>query len=95
MKINFAQPILDFEGNPVLGPNETPLLISKELANGLVRMNDKENPLKIWELSKKIFASTEAIDLDTSDLDLLKNKVKSSDQFTVGFSGQVLEILSK
>lgn len=93
MKINLAKPILDLDNNPVIDHNGNQLLINKELANGIIRMDDKENPLKLWELSRKIYVATGEIEIDTSDVELLKKKIKSGNQFSIGFVGQVLELL--
>lgn len=94
MKVNLVKELVDFDQNPVLDQNQKPIVISKELANGLVRIPDKENPLKLWELSKKLYSATGAIDLDQSDIELIKTHLKGGN-FTVGFAGQALEILAK
>jgi hypothetical protein len=92
MKVNLNKNYVDLEGRAVVDASGKLLKLNEELAQGLSQAQEKENPLRLWELSKKIYAAKEAIDIDVSDVELIKKHVKSG-TFTTAFCGQVLEAL--
>lgn len=86
---------LDFNTN-LLAPNgdDTQMNMGKELANGLSLIPDSKNPLKLWEWSKKLYTDG-ILELDSEDIEILKNTIKESKGWTVMFTGQVLSLINQ
>lgn len=93
MKINLAVPVLNLDNQPIKDAKGDDMMFNKTIGNAVFQSPDKTNPLGSYELAKKIYNSTTEIDLSTSEVETLKEKVKEG--FTVGFAGQVLEMISK
>jgi len=79
MKVNLAIEIKDIEGNALQGE---PLLLSKLVGNALFTAEEKDDPIRVYELAKKIYYSEGEMEISKSDADLIKDKVKSKG-FTV------------
>jgi len=79
MKVNLAIEIKDIEGNALQGE---PMLLSKLVGNALFTAEEKDDPIRVYELAKKIYYSENEIEISKSDADLIKDKVKSKG-FTV------------
>lgn len=90
MKINLNQPFKDLDGNPVKD-QKGELLMSKQLGNLIFQSQDKEDPLRSYELAKKIYYCEGEIEFTTSELSLMKSKIKEG--FYAGFAGQLLEVM--
>jgi len=79
MKVNLAIEIKDIEGNALQGE---PMLLSKLVGNALFTAEEKDDPIRVYELAKKIYYSEGEMEISKSDADLIKDKVKSKG-FTV------------
>ena len=91
MKVNLAIEIKDIEGNAIQG--ET-MLLSKLVGNALFTAEEKDDPIRVYELAKKIYYSEGDIEMTKSDADLIKEKVKAKG-FTVLVLAPLFEALSE
>lgn len=91
MKVNLAIEIKDIEGNPLQGE---PMLLSKLVGNALFTAEEKDDPIRVYELAKKIYYSEGEIEMTKSDADLIKEKVKAKG-FTVLVLAPLFEALSE
>jgi hypothetical protein len=91
MKVNLAIEIKDIEGNEIAGG---PMLLSKVVGNALFSAEEKDDPIRVYELAKKIYYSEGEIEMTKSDADLIKDKVKSKG-FTVLVLAPLYEALSE
>lgn len=77
MKINLKTTIKNFKGEPLQDQEKKELTLGEVLSNILI--SDKTGgKMKLFVLAKK-FYEQDSIDLDASDLALVKNAVKTSD----------------
>jgi hypothetical protein len=79
MKVNLAIEITDIEGKTIQGEQ---MLLSKIVGNALFTAEEKDDPIRVYELAKKIYYSDGEIEMTKSDADLIKDKVKAKG-FTV------------
>jgi hypothetical protein len=91
MKVNLAIEIKDIEGNSIQG--ET-MLLSKLVGNALFTAEEKDDPIRVYELAKKIYYSEGEIEVSKSDADLIKEKVKEKG-FTVLVLAPLFEALKE
>ena len=91
MKVNLAIEIKDIEGNALQGE---PMLLSKLVGNALFTAEEKDDPIRVYELAKKIYYSEAEIEMTKSDADLIKEKVKAKG-FTVLVLAPLFEALSE
>jgi hypothetical protein len=91
MKVNLAIEIKDIEGNAIQGE---PMLLSKLVGNALFTAEEKDDPIRVYELAKKIYYSDGEIEMTKSDADLIKDKVKGKG-FTVLVLAPLFEALSE
>ena len=91
MKVNLAIEIKDIEGNAIQGE---PMLLSKLVGNALFTAEEKDDPIRVYELAKKIYYSDGEIEMTKSDADLIKEKVKVKG-FTVLVLAPLFEALSE
>ena len=94
MKVNLAVAVTDIEGNKILNESGEPMLLSKLVGNALFTAEDKEDPIRVYELAKKIYYSEGEIEMTKSDADLIKEKVKAKG-FTVLILAPLYEALSE
>lgn len=85
MKLNLNKPITDLSGAPMENSNMGSLL-SQILASA----STKENAVKLYYWATKLYAGEE-LDLDPTDVSVLKNFVESNEQLTVLAKAQILE----
>lgn len=85
MKINLNKPILALDGKEIEGSN-----LGQLLSQMLVSASTKENAVKMYYWAQKFYAGEE-IDLDPTDLAILKSFVESNEQLTVLAKAQILE----
>ncbi len=90
MKVNLAIEIKDIEGNAIQGE---PMLLSKLVGNALFTAEEKDDPIRVYELAKKIYYSEGEIEMTKSDADLIKDKVKAKG-FTVLVLAPLFEALA-
>lgn len=89
---NLAIPVKDIEGNSMLDEKGNQLLLSKIIGNALFRVEEKEDPIRLYDLAKKIYYSENEIDLNQSDCQLILDKVKSMN-FTVVILAPLFQVL--
>jgi hypothetical protein len=94
MNVNLAIALTDIEGNKIKSENGEEMLLSKMVGNALFSAEEKEDPIRIYELAKKIYYSEGEIELGKSDADLIKEKVKAKG-FTVLVLGPLYEALKE
>jgi hypothetical protein len=91
MKVNLAIEITDIEGKTIQGEQ---MLLSKLVGNALFTAEEKDDPIRVYELAKKIYYSDGEIEMTKSDADLIKDKVKAKG-FTVLVLAPLFEALSE
>jgi hypothetical protein len=94
MIVNLALVLTDIEGNKIKSENGEEMLLSKMVGNALFSAEEKEDPIRLYELAKKIYYSEGEIELGKSDADLIKEKVKAKG-FTVLVLGPLYEALKE
>jgi intein-encoded DNA endonuclease-like protein len=92
MNVNLAIALTDIEGNKIQNEKGEEMLLSKMIGNALFAAEEKEDPIRLYELAKKVYYSEGEIDLSKSDAELIKDKVKSKG-FTVLVLGPLYEAL--
>jgi hypothetical protein len=92
MKVNLAIAITDIEGNAIPNEKGDDMFLSKVVGNALFTAEDKDDPIRVYELAKKIYYSEGEIEITKSDADLIKDKVKSKG-FTVLILAPLYEAL--
>jgi hypothetical protein len=88
MKINLNKPIVDLSGKEIEGSN-LGQLVSQLLASS----SSKENTIKMYYWAQKFYAGEE-LDLDPTDLSILKSFIEGNEQLTVLAKAQILEVIS-
>jgi hypothetical protein len=94
MILNLAIALTDIEGNKITSENGEFMYLSKMVGNALFSAEEKDDPIRIYELAKKIYYSEGDIELSKSDADLVKEKVKAKG-FTVLVLGPLYEALKE
>jgi hypothetical protein len=94
MNVNLAIALTDIEGNKIKSENGEEMLLSKLVGNALFSAEEKEDPIRLYELAKKIDYSEGEIEIGKSDADLIKEKVKAKG-FTVLVLGPLYEALKE
>jgi hypothetical protein len=94
MNVNLAIALTDIEGNAIQNEKGEEMLLSKMVGNALFAAEEKEDPIRLYELAKKIYYSTGEIEVSKSDAELIKEKVKSKG-FTVLVLGPLYEALKE
>jgi hypothetical protein len=93
MKVNLAVAVTDIEGNKIPNESGESMLLSKLVGNALFTAEDKDDPIRVYELAKKIYYSDGEIEMTKSDADLIKEKVKAKG-FTVLILAPLYEALA-
>ena len=88
MKINLNKSIVDLSGKEIEGSN-LGQLVSQLLASS----SSKENTIKMYYWAQKFYAGEE-LDLDPTDLSILKSFIEGNEQLTVLAKAQILEVIS-
>lgn len=86
MKLNLSQPVLGLDGKQI-GDST----LDKVLANDLAAGGDGP-AIKLWEWAILLHAGKE-LELDSTDLKLLEQKVETSQRLNVLVKGQLLKAL--
>jgi hypothetical protein len=94
MIVNLVVAVTDIEGNKITNENGEFMYLSKMVGNALFSAEEKEDPIRLYELAKKIYYSEGDIELSKSDADLVKEKVKAKG-FTVLVLGPLYEALKE
>jgi len=94
MIVNLAIALTDIEGNKIKNENGEEVSLSKMIGNALFSAEEKEDPIRLYELAKKIYYFEADIELSKSDADLVKEKVKAKG-FTVLVLGPLYEALKE
>jgi hypothetical protein len=94
MIVNLVVAITDIEGNKITSENGEFMYLSKMVGNALFSAEEKDDPIRLYEMAKKIYYSEGDIELSKSDADLVKEKVKAKG-FTVLVLGPLYEALKE
>jgi hypothetical protein len=94
MIVNLAIALTDIEGNKITSENGEFMYLSKMVGNALFSAEEKDDPIRLYELAKKIYHSKAEIELSKSDADLIMDKVKAKG-FTVLVLGPLYEALKE
>lgn len=94
MKVNLAVAITDIEGKAIPNESGETMLLSKLVGNALFTAEDKDDPIRVYELAKKIYYAEAEIEITKSDADLIKEKLKAKG-FTVLILAPLYEALSE
>lgn len=90
MKLDLNFKIKDLEDKEI--SNSEP--INKILGNALAMDNDKRDPLKFMEIGRALYTKG-LVNLDQSDLNMLREKVQAHDSFTNLLKATILETIDK
>jgi hypothetical protein len=94
MIVNLSIALQDIEGKEITNENGEKMLLSKMVGNALFSAEEKDDPIRLYELAKKIYYSEGEIEVSKSDADLIKEKVKAKG-FTVLVLGPIYEALKE
>jgi hypothetical protein len=94
MIVNLAIALTDIEGNKITNETGEFMFLSKIVGNALFSAEEKEDPIRLYEMAKKIYYSDGEIELSKSDSELVKEKVKAKG-FTVLVLGPLYEALKE
>jgi len=87
-KLDFNFNLVDLDGKPIDSANA-----GKLVANALVQQS-KGDALKFWEWALSLNKG-EALDLDSSDQETLKNFIKDNENFAIIAKAQLLQVFKK
>lgn len=93
MKINTKQAIKSLKNEDIKTPEGTIFTIGTPISNILLESKDG-GKMKMFILAQKFF-SDEIVDLDESDLILVKNAIEKTEQYNNLVTGQILQFLNK
>lgn len=93
MKMNLAVGLRDLAGNEIVDGNNTPILLSKQLANIIISEEAKDNPAQKYELATRLFKAETEMEITESEKEIIKN-VCNSGRLTVLFAAQILNIVN-
>ena len=94
MIVNLAIALTDIEGNKITNENGDQMFLNKMVGNALFSAEEKEDPIRLYELAKKVYYAESEMELSKSDSDLIKEKVKAKG-FTVLVLGPLYEALKE
>ena len=94
MIVNLSIALTDIEGNKITSENGEFMYLSKMVGNALFSAEEKDDPIRLYELAKKIYYSKGEMEISKSDADLIKEKVKGKN-FTVLVLGPLYEALKE
>jgi hypothetical protein len=94
MIVNLAIALTDIEGNKITNENGDQMFLNKMVGNALFSAEEKEDPIRLYELAKKVYYAEGEMELSKSDADLIKEKVKAKG-FTVLVLGPLYEALKE
>jgi hypothetical protein len=94
MIVNLAIALTDIEGNKITNENGDQMFLNKMVGNALFSAEEKEDPIRLYELAKKVYYAENEMELSKSDADLIKEKVKAKG-FTVLVLGPLYEALKE
>jgi hypothetical protein len=94
MIVNLAIALTDIEGNKITNESGEFMYLSKMVGNALFAAEEKEDPIRLYELAKKVYYSDGDMEISKSDADLIKDKVKAKG-FTVLVLGPLYEALKE
>jgi len=93
MKLDFNIPVKGISGKPLKNDGKEQIL-SKVLASHLANGSSKIAPLKLWGWCADLW-NEKVIDIDTSDIPILKESITDNETMTVLAKGQALEVIVK
>jgi hypothetical protein len=92
MNFQFSKIAIDLAGNPLKDrDNVTDLSLGRMLA-GIMVSQSKGDAIKFYDWAKKMYAG-EVVNLDRSDVKIIREFVETNDQLTVLAKAQLFEIL--
>ena len=91
MILNTKKELVNLKGEPIKEADNTPVTLGYALSNILLT-NDAGGKMKLFILAKKCFES-KTVDLDASDLNLVKEAVKTTKIYNALIAGQIELIL--
>ena len=94
MIVNLAIALQDIEGKTITNENGDQMFLNKMVGNALFSAEEKEDPIRLYELAKKVYYAESEMELSKSDADLIKEKVKAKG-FTVLVLGPLYEALKE
>jgi len=95
MNIDFNVPCVDFKGEVIKDGNEKEIPTDELLLNaiGVAKAKDGKEVIEIYKLGVKIASKETEFDVD--ELSLLKRLIEESENLTILFKGQILEMINK
>lgn len=92
MNIPTSTILRDYKEAPIMDGKDE-LTLGMVISAALNKPEQQGSPMKAWELGKKAF-NQKSLEVDTSDLALIKKAVESSDFFNM-IKGQALVLLEE
>lgn len=92
MKINTQLVLKNFKDLPLKDEEGNEMTLGKALANIIISTKEG-GKMKLFVLAKNLFEAKGNLEVDDSDLSLIKNSVKSTEIYTVLVTGQLELIL--
>ena len=90
MKLKLDKPLKGLDGNYILDDNDTPVLMSKLVADRLVG-GKSEEPIKMFDYAVTLFKEG-SIEVDATDLEKIKTKLGDADLTTLALA-QILKAI--
>jgi hypothetical protein len=91
MQLDFNKPMLTLERKPAKDQFDNEVSLNKLLAGTLVGSN-KGDATKLVFLAQKMYDG-ETLDVDKSDVEVLKNFINNSEQLTNLMKSQMIEVI--
>ena len=93
MKLNLNKPILTLDGSPFKEADGSNVILGKTIANALA-MQSKGDILKFFGWAQKMYKG-EAVEMDKSDLNILKGFIEEIQTLPIITKGQALEAIAE
>ena len=93
MKINLKQVLVNFKNESLKNEKGEELTIGEALSNVMI-LAKEGGKMKLFVLAEKFYKEKE-IDLDASDLNLVKKAVQASEGYSILVTGQLEKILEE
>lgn len=92
-KINFNQPFVGLNGEPITDERNQPLIMGKFLANAIASSEAKDKPMEKYELCHKLFTADGEIEIKDSEKEYIKAACEGS-RMTVIVAAQILKLIN-
>lgn len=92
-KINFSQPFVGLNGEPITDERNQPLIMGKFLANLIARSEAKDKPMERYELCHKLYTAEGEVEIKDSEKEYIKSACEGQGM-TVIVAAQILKLIN-